>query len=142
MDTAELQAALKIHLKGLGELFEDDVLSEALSSALRELGWTVPVTREFRIYWILERAKRACVSMMCLDTAYSFKFKQINLQHRFEHFLALIKEMDKQFEAAKEAFPMEFAGENVEDMTSEEKMGQFGDYHGPGFCHTLSGRFR
>ena len=35
MDTAELQAALKIHLKGLGELFEDDVLSEALSSALR-----------------------------------------------------------------------------------------------------------
>lgn len=142
MDIVKLQAALKIHLKGLGELFEDDVLSEALSSALRELGWAVPVTREFRIYWILERAKRACVSMMCLDTAYSFKFKQINLQHRFEHFLALIKEMDKQFEAAKAMYPMEFGGDNIDDMTPEEKMNQFGDYHGPGFCNTMSGRFR
>lgn len=141
MNTRDYISALKKQLKGLADLFDDDMLSTALSTALAELGWTVPTTRKFRTYWILERAKRACVSMMCMDTAYAFKFKEINLQQRFEHFSALLKQMDEQFEAAKKANPEEFIIEDPE-MTSDEKSAQFGDYYGSRVRYTKDWRFK
>lgn len=141
MEKEELLALLRIHLKGLSEHFDDTALEEGLSSAIRELGWKLPVTKDFRVYWILERAKRACVSAMCLDTAYAFKFKQINLQHRFEHFHAMIKEMDNQFALAKKEHPDEFLPD-MEDMDTAEKLSSFGDYHGAGFHYDITGRPR
>lgn len=141
MGMDELLSALRLHLKGLAELFDDPMLSEALSSAIKELGWTVPTTSSFQQYWLLERAKRACVSMMCLDTAYAFKFKQINLQHRFDHFIELIKEMDKQFELAKKEHPDEFVDDaSIAAMTATERISSFGDYHGAGFAYDVAGR--
>lgn len=141
MDRSDFTSALKVQLKGLADLFDDDMLSTALSTAIDELGWAEPITRKFRAYWVLERAKRACVSMMCMDTAYAFKFKEINLQQRFEHFSALLKQMDDQFEKAKKENPDEFIIDDPE-MSPDEKAAQFGDYYGARLRYMRDWRFK
>jgi hypothetical protein len=87
-----------------------DDIDNAVSDAVRETGWTFPQSSDFRDYWIKQRTKRHIFAMLCGESAYKFKFKQINLQNRFEHFRSLIRQMDQEWNAAKKEHPEEFSG--------------------------------
>jgi len=87
-----------------------DDIDNAVSLAVKETGWAFPLSSDFQDYWVKQRSKRHIFFMLCGESAYKFKFKQINLQNRFEHFRALIRQMDQEWNAAKKENPAEFAG--------------------------------
>lgn len=128
MNKSDVVSALQVSLKDIIDLFEESELEQAVDIASWETGWSLPVTKNFRCYWMLERAKRACISMMCFATAHKFKFKQINLNQRFDHYHAMLKEMDKQFAAAKQENPAEFLESVIADMALEDKLTALGYY--------------
>jgi hypothetical protein len=76
--------------------------------------WTYPVTDSFKTYWFLERGKRHLIQIFLIESAKKFKYKQINLQQRFEHYFKLLEMMDTQFlEATKDnpaLFPVPSGG--------------------------------
>ena len=109
MTKTEFIQLLPEELKGLDNYLVRDDYSNALDDASRETGWTLPVTIDFKIHWIKERAKRHIFFYLMSESAHKFKFKQINLQQRFEHYRGLIKDMDVAFTAIIEARPDMFA---------------------------------
>ena len=126
MDTADLILLLKVKLRGVSSSFEHDTLDSAVQLASIECGWALPVMTSFRAHWLLERAYRHCIAMMCADTASKFKFKQINLQHRFDHWFKMLQELDKQFEKTKETHAAEFPIESA--LSDTAIIALFGDY--------------
>ena len=110
MTATELKALLAQELKGLASKFNTDDWDNAVNAAERDTGWSLPVTTDFKIKWIIQRAKRALYSFRRDESADKFKFKQISLNQRFDNFFKLIKEMDEAFEKAQEEFVHEFAG--------------------------------
>ena len=58
--------------------------------------------------WIKLRAKRALFYYLLTESAHKFKIKQINLQHRFEHYAVILQDMDKAWYFAKTEHPEEF----------------------------------
>lgn len=110
MDQDELIATLVTEVKGLSNyLTEPDDYLNAISDACRETSWALPVTTDFKILWLKERAKRYLFFYLLSESAFKFKFENINLQQRFEHLRVLIDYMDKQFVVAQESNPTEFA---------------------------------
>lgn len=103
-----LIATLKQEVKSLTSYLVDDDYTNAISDAENETGWTLPVSGDFKEYWIKDRSKRHLFFYLLSESAHKFKVKQINLQHRFEHYNILIKEMDKRFDIAKDEYPEEF----------------------------------
>ena len=87
-----------------------DDIDSAVALAASETGWTFPLSSSFRDYYFKQRTKRHIFFILCGESAYKFKFKQINLQNRFEHFRLLIRLMDQEWEKAKKDNPQEFAG--------------------------------
>lgn len=140
MDKSDVIVALKLSLKDVVDLFEEPELEQAADIASFETGWKLPVTKDFRCYWIVERAKRACISMLCFSTAHKFKFKQINLNQRFDHYFKMLEFMDKMFEQAKKDNPDEFT-DAVDAMTLEEKLSALGYYIPTRFQYTPAGTF-
>jgi len=106
---SEMQTLLQEEVKGLDSYLDSEDYVNACSDASRETGWAFPVTVDYKIYWIKERAKRAIFFYLLSESAHKFKYKQINLQHRFEHYKALIAYMDDQFIKAQEERPDQFA---------------------------------
>lgn len=116
MTADELKEVLQIELKSLASKLDSNDYDQALNNAQRDTGWTCPVTIAFQIQWLKERAKRWLFFFLLSESAHKFKFEQINLQQRFEHYKELIKYMDEQFEAAKEENIAEFAGAQAYEM--------------------------
>lgn len=110
MTAAELKTLLQAELKGLASKFESDDYDNAITSAEQDNGWSMPVTTAFRIKWMRQRAKRHLFSYRRDESADKFKYKQLSLNQRFDHFFRLIEAMDKIFAKAKEEFAYEFAG--------------------------------
>ena len=110
MTSDELKELLALELKSLKDKVDSNDYDNAVNNAQRDTGWTCPVTVAFQIQWLKERAKRWLFFFLWSESAHKFKFEQINLQNRFEHYQILIKYMDEQFEAAKEENIAEFAG--------------------------------
>jgi len=111
MTLAEMITLLKVEVKGLTSYLEaDDDYTNACNEAARETGWAFPVSGDFKIFWTKQRAKRHVFFYLASESAHKFKFKQINLQHRFDHYWILIKGMDKDFEAIQAERPDQFAG--------------------------------
>lgn len=110
MTATELKTLLQTELKGLASKFESDDYDNAITSAEQDTGWSMPVTTDFKIKWMRQRAKRHLFSYRRDESADKFKYKQLSLNQRFEHFLRLIENMDKMFEKAKEESAYEFAG--------------------------------
>jgi hypothetical protein len=102
-----------------------DDIDRATALAVSETGWTFPLSTDFRDYWMKQRTKRHIFFMLCGESAYKFKFKQINLQNRFEHFRSLIRIMDLEWESAKKENAAEFAGVSATHL--------FGTQIEPGF---------
>ena len=135
MTLDELTDALIAEIKGLSQYFDSDDYENAIADAERETGWTLPVTAAFQELWIKYRSKRHLFFMLLSESAHKFKYEQINLQHRFEHYSKLIKTMDDQFNAVMEDRPEEFLdASGITDISAI--MGTKVD---AGFSYTLAG---
>ncbi|GAH12958.1 unnamed protein product [marine sediment metagenome] len=110
MTAAELKTLLQTELKGLAAKFVSDDYDNAITSAEQDTGWSMPVTDDFKIKWMRQRAKRHLFSYRRDESADKFKYKQLSLNQRFDHFFRLIENMDRIFEKAKEESAFEFAG--------------------------------
>jgi hypothetical protein len=134
MTSDEMVDKLKEEVKGLTRYLSYPVdYNNACDDASRDTGFSFPVTTSFKIYWMKQRAKRHLFFYLQSESAHKFKFEQINLQHRFEHYSKIIKDMDLAFEEAKKSNPAEFAGIDT--------FKQFGTVAGTGFAYEpLTGR--
>jgi len=112
MTQTEMEEKLEEEVKGLSTYLEGDDYTNACNDASMETGWSFPVSTDFKILWMKQRAKRALFFYLMSESAYKFKYEQINLQHRFAQLKLSIEMMDKSFAEALEANPQEFA--NVE----------------------------
>ena len=102
MTIAELTTLLRQEIKGLSSNFSSDDYTNAIGNAERDTGWSMPVSTDFKIQWMKQRATRHLFFFLLTESAHKFKYKQINLQHRFDHYKTLVKDMDASFEKAQE----------------------------------------
>lgn len=109
-DADDLTDYLKIQLSSLSSLITADGYELVCDQAISELGWSYPLTIPTKVSWAIKRATRHAIYLLLLASAYKFKYKQINLQHRFDHFKSLIDEMDKEFTEALTTDTALFAG--------------------------------
>lgn len=111
MTKSEFIAVLMQEVKGLSSYLDASVdYSNATDDALRETGWAFPVTSDFKIYWLKQRAKRHLFFYLFSESAHKFKIKTLNLNQRFDHYKDLISMMDEAFVAIQESEPQQFAG--------------------------------
>jgi len=116
MTKTELTAVVHAGLKGLSSKFVTDDYDNAISDAERDTGWAEPYSGNFKEEWMIKRTKRHLFFYLMTEALKDFKYKQINLQQRFEHYRLIVQDMDKEFEAAVENNPHEFAGVGVHEM--------------------------
>ena len=110
MTRSEMEILLQQEVKGLSSYLDPVDYKNACGDASRETGWSFPTSTDFRSYWMKQRAKRHLFFYMVTESAHKFKYQQVNLQHRFEHYWKLIQMMDGAFLLAMDANPDEFAG--------------------------------
>ena len=110
MTKIELILKLKQKVRGLSNYLDKVDYENALDDAEKETGWTIPVEDDFQILWIQKRAIRFLYSYLLSESAHKFKYEQINLQQRYEHYRALVKDFDEEFAEIQEARPEMFAG--------------------------------
>lgn len=132
MDKSEFVSLLKEEVKGLSSYLDTNDYRNAADDASRETGWSFPQTGDFEILWLKQRAKRHLFFYLLSESAHKFKVDQINLQHRFEHYHTIIKQMDADFMKIVEERPDKFAGEDVFKL--------FGTRLTPGFSYDQYGR--
>ena len=116
MTTADLITILRQEIKGLSSNFVSDDYTNAINNAMRDTGWSMPVSTDFKIQWMKQRATRHLFFFLLTESAHKFKYKQINLQHRFDHYKTLVKDMDASFEKAQEEYVHEFADASAYEM--------------------------
>lgn len=116
-------------LKGLIDLYSDSEFTEVMRTAERETGWLLPIEGNGRITWFLRRATRHALYLLLVMNANKFKYKQINLNQRFEHYLKLIEMEDAAWLAAD--IPLD---------TSEDRIAAFGSVASAGFAYDALGR--
>jgi hypothetical protein len=110
MTEEEFVDKLVEEVKGLDNYLERDDYTNALSDASGETGWAIPEDNATKILWIKKRAKRHLFFYLFTESAHKFKFKQINLQQRFEHYREIVKDMDEEFLSFQESRPDLFGG--------------------------------
>ena len=102
MTQDEMITALKAEVKLTSYLTDPDDYENAIADALREVGTSFPVTDDNLLLWAKKRSKRHLYSYLLSQSAHKFKYEQINLQQRFEHYRVLVNDMDKEFESVKD----------------------------------------
>jgi hypothetical protein len=131
MDASAVKTLIQEEVRSLDDYLELVDYENALNDAMRETGWTLPTTTDFRIHWLKMRAKRHLFFYLATESARKFKVKQFSLDQRFKHYMLLIKDMDEKFEAAKEEHPEEF--------TNAESYALFGSKIDAGFSYDQFG---
>jgi len=91
---------VQISLGDLIDQMDHPQIEFAIEQTLDELGWSLPISEGTRPYWAIQRAKRHCLDILRTTAAYKFKYKQINLQQRFEQLHRQIWQMDVDFKTA------------------------------------------
>lgn len=102
---AELITTITLEVKNLDTYLEADDYTNAISDAQAETGWTLPQDEAIKLFWLKKRTKRHLFFYLYTESAHKFKYKQINLQQRFEHYKEAIKGMDEEFVAFQEDRP-------------------------------------
>jgi len=102
MTKDELIGIVSGEVKGLATHFVSNDYTQAANDAERETGFSFPVTNGDAIVWLKRRTKRHLFYMLASESAYKFKFEQINLQHRFQHLFKLVETEDAAFAEAAE----------------------------------------
>jgi len=131
-DSADLIEAIQVQLSSSSSLVTEDGYDAVADSVSQELGWAYPIIDDTKIYWAIKRGVRHALFILWVASAQKFKFKQVNLQHRFDHYGTLLREMDKEFEKAMETNPAVFAGVSTYKM--------FGTRLDAGFAYDGMGR--
>lgn len=112
----DLNTALARQLKGIYSEFTSDEITEAVDAVLRETGWSFPLSGTFKEFWGVKRSVANCLSLLLNQSAHKFKFKHINLQHRWEHYHAMLKLENEEWAQAKldnpEQFPVETSADS------------------------------
>ena len=106
----------------------------ACDLAQTELEWSLPQTDSFRLYWIVQRARRHLVYILLCETAHKFRFKEIHLHNRFKQYHQLVELMDDEFQKAIDARPLDF-----DHLASNTTDGAFGLYVTSGFNYNYAG---
>jgi len=114
LTSGSLNTRLQEEVKGLTTYLVDEDYTNAIADASRETGWSLPISDTFKEYWFKARAKRHLFFYLLSESAHKFKVKQINLQHRFDHYNILVKEMDEKFVAVQENYPELFTSADYE----------------------------
>lgn len=135
-DSDELTDIIKIQLSSLSPLITEEGYEVVCEQTMQELGWTFPVTNPTQLLWLVKRAARNATYILLIASANKFKYKLVNLQHRFEHFKALVDMMDKEFEEAMAANPAFFA---VIGSAGENAYTLFGIKIDAGFAYNFAG---
>lgn len=99
---------VKVQLSSLSSLITDDGYELVCDQAIQELGWSYPITTSLKMFWVMKRATRHAIYILLIASANKFKYKLVNLQHRFEHFKSMIEQMDKEFAEAMASDPTLF----------------------------------
>lgn len=127
----ELILKLQAEVKGLHSYLIKEDFENAADDAINEFEASWPVSGQLIEYWVKKRAKRHLFYYLLTESAHKFKFEQINLQHRFDHYSKLIEMEDKNFENFMEERPDLFAGVDSFKM--------FGTKIDAGFAYTEYG---
>ena len=99
-DSSDLQDALEIQLSSLATLITSDGYEHVSDLVVAELGWAYPVTTPAKVIWMIKRGTRHAIDLLRIAAANKFKYKQVNLNQRFEHFQKLIEMYDQEYEKA------------------------------------------
>lgn len=131
MTRQELILKLEKEFKGSHKYLIKEDYENASTDAINEFGTTYPVSGQLLELWVKKRAKRHLFYYLLTESAHKFKFEQINLQHRFDHYSKLVEFEDKQF--------AEFMEEHPELFTDAATYKLFGTKIDAGFAYTESG---
>lgn len=94
-------------------LVSDDGKDQSVVQSMMELGWSFPITNDFKSYWVVERTKRHFLFILMLEQAHKFRYKQIHLQQRFDHYAKMIEKIDADFQMAIDDNPQMFPASTV-----------------------------
>lgn len=86
----------------------DDGFDKAITQAEKELNWVLPLDNSFQEFWLVERTKRYVTAILLFESAHKFQYKKLYLQHRFDHYIQMLKMMDEEFKEAIESNPDKF----------------------------------
>ena len=131
MTRQELLLKLEKEFKGSHKYLVKEDYENASNDAINEFETSYPVSGQLLEYWIKKRAKRHIFYYLLTESAHKFKFEQINLQHRFDHYSELVKMEDEAF--------AEFMEEHPELFTDAESYKLFGTKIDAGFAYTETG---
>jgi hypothetical protein len=113
-DLTDFTDQVSIELGSLASKVSVDAFEAASNKVYNEVQWAYPISDPFKVFWALERGKRHLIQIFLIESAHKFKYKQIHLNQRFDHYLLLIKKMDEDFllaiEENPEAFPTPAGG--------------------------------
>lgn len=112
MSLTKEQLILKLQkeVKGLHTYLVNEDYENAADDAVNEFETSYPISGQLIEFWVKKRAKRHIFYYLLTESAHKFKFEQINLQHRFDHYYKLIQTEDEQLAAFMEERPDLFSG--------------------------------
>jgi hypothetical protein len=131
MTEAELIIQVTRELRSLATNFDSDDFADAVDASERDTGFVFPATDSFQIKWLINRTKRHLLFALVVDSSVKFKFKQINLQQKFEQLKKLVDSMDKEFEVA--------LADNVYEFAQVDPVHMFGHKADAGFAYDSFG---
>jgi hypothetical protein len=112
------------------EKVSDDGFKRAATQASQELNWQLPLNDPRKEYWMVERTKRFVIYILLIESAHKFQYKKIYLQHRFQHYIQLLKMMDDEFLRALDTMP---------DLFDTGTYGELCAYITVGFSYDITG---
>jgi hypothetical protein len=107
-------AAIELELSSTSRNLSDEEMEQAAKKSMLELRWVYPIQDSFKEYWAIERGKRHALAILLNVSAHKFKYKQINLNQRFDHYFKLLKSMDEEFAKVIDDYPTIFPGVETE----------------------------
>lgn len=133
-DVSDFTDQVTIEMGSLASKVAPDAFDQCSNKTIAEFQdkWTYPITDPFKAYWFMERGKRHLIQIFLIETAHKFKYKQINLNQRFDHYFKLLEMLDKQF--------LEAVTENPAAFPEPAGGGVFPDYIANTFTYDFLGQ--
>ncbi len=99
-EASDIVDVVRVLMNNNASLVTDEGMEFAAEQAMAELGFAYPVTDAVKVMWVGKRALRHTCYILLIAAAQKFKYKQVNLQQRFDHYKILVDTMDKEYEKA------------------------------------------
>jgi len=132
-NSGEFIDVIKKSLGSSSSLLEPEEFEFAATQALNELDWGYPISDRKKEFWCTQRGKRHALDLLRVVSAHRFKYKQMSLGQRFEHYETMIEKLDQDFEKALNSDPV------LLDISLENT---FGVYLENGFLYDQFGNDR